>query len=193
MCSCVSACCLYVQVWAVSGELRDFSGGFQGSSPHRWATPAASHQTPLTTRSAQVIYSVHMHIFYTWIYFNWSCSLPLRRWSGLPGHFSVRSVRVQETKKCKGKRRRWRDGKGVLSTALSSSHRLPFICSQLLRMHCSRWAVPPVPTSPWPTCKDWALYCAVLRRFFQQRLMCMTSHRWAAFLETMIWRTWCWR
>lgn len=52
-------------------------------------------------------------------------------------------------KNAKGK---WRVGRGekraVLSTALSSSHRLPFICSQLLRMHCSRWAVPPVPTSP---------------------------------------------
>ncbi|XP_034713917.1 mitochondrial peptide methionine sulfoxide reductase isoform X4 [Etheostoma cragini] len=37
---------------------------------------------------------------------------------------------------------------GVESTALSSARRLPFICSQLLRMHSSRWAAPPIPSSP---------------------------------------------
>lgn len=79
---------------------------------------------------------------------------------------------------------------GVLSTALSSSQHLPFICSHLLRMHRSRWAVPPIPTLPWPTCKDWALYCAVLQRFYQQRLLCMKRHKWASFPETMIWQTW---
>lgn len=69
--------------------------------------------------------------------------------SGSPGRFSVRSVRVQDAKKCKGKMEsREGEKRAVLSTALSSSRRLPFICSQLLRMHCSRWAVPPIPTSP---------------------------------------------
>lgn len=67
-CVCfVCVCMLYVQVWAVSGELRDFSGGFQGSSPHRWAMLAALHPTPITMRSAQVIHSaplcVYLHFF----------------------------------------------------------------------------------------------------------------------------------
>lgn len=65
------ACCLYVQVWDVSGEPRDFSGGFEGSSPHRWATPAALHPTPHTMRSAQVIHAapprVYLH-FFTYAY-----------------------------------------------------------------------------------------------------------------------------
>lgn len=34
------------------------------------------------------------------------------------------------------------------------------------------------------------LYCAVLRRFLQQRLMFTKSCRWASFLETMFWQTW---
>lgn len=59
VCSCLSACCLHVQVWAVFGELRDVSGDFQGCFPHRLATPAASHQTPLTMKFAQVISSIH--------------------------------------------------------------------------------------------------------------------------------------
>lgn len=190
------ACCVSVQEWAVSGELRDFSGGFQESSPHKWVTPAASHRTPLTTRSAQVLhFAPHVCIctfFYICIPSALWCMLPDRASSLWRGEGAWQDIspwdqsRLKRPKKCEGKRKRYGVGKSVLSTALSSSRRLPFICSQLLRMHCSRWAVPPIPTPPWPTCKDWALYCAVLRRFCQQRLLCMRRHRLAFFSETMI-------
>lgn len=107
---------------------------------------------------------------------------PVRRWSEIGGTFLHEIIQgSRDPRKCKGKIKRYGVGKGVLSTALSSSCRLPFICSQLLRMHCSRWAVPPVPTPPWPTCKDWALYCAVLQRFCQHSLLCIKRHRWASF------------
>lgn len=44
-----------IQEWAVSGEPRNFSGDFRESSPHKRAMQVASHQTPLTKRSAQVL------------------------------------------------------------------------------------------------------------------------------------------
>lgn len=151
-CVCVFACYLHVQVWAVSGEPRDSSGGFQESSPHRLATPAALPQTPLTTRSAQVIHSappcMHLHIFSTYaslLHFD-VCYLILL-WVGRTFLREI-SRGSGDRKNAKQKEKDTESERVFLSTALSSSRRLPFICSQLLRMHCSRWAAPPVPTPP---------------------------------------------
>lgn len=52
-----------IQAWAVSGELSDSSGGFQESSPHRWAMLADSLPTPPTKKSAQVTYSPTCLVF----------------------------------------------------------------------------------------------------------------------------------
>lgn len=83
LCVCVFAWCLYIQVWAVSGELRNISGGFLECSPHRWASPGALHPTPLTKKSVQVINSVfehfYMHTIFDICYLIPLCSLPVRR------------------------------------------------------------------------------------------------------------------
>lgn len=122
VCWCAFACYLYVQVWAVSGEPRDFSGGFQGSSPHRWATPVALHPTPITTRSAQVIHSappcVYLH-FFTYAYplhFDVCYLIMPPHCEGVKwvGRTFLREISqgLRDQKKCKGKRNRYRVGKG---------------------------------------------------------------------------------
>lgn len=88
-----------------------------------------------------------MHTFYTLICVTWSCSVPVRGWSGLAGCFSVRSIRVQETKrKCKGKR--YGAGKGVfkysaLILSPPSLHLQSTTQNALLQMGCTPSSPPP--------------------------------------------------
>lgn len=138
-------CVLGLQVWDVSGGLSASSGAFLASSPRRWATPAASHRTPITTRSAQVPSFVHMHAFSTWVFFEvMVCAHPGGGGgSALPGcASSVRSVRVQGVKKC-NKNDCFKYGALILS--LPSLHLQSTTQNALLQMGYT-----PLPLSPPP-------------------------------------------
>lgn len=101
---------------------------------------------------------------------------------------SVRSVKVQETKQSAKEKKKqglkdcFKDDALLLSPP--SLHLQSTSQTILLQMGY---------TPPWPTCKDWALYCAVLRRFLPTEVLCVTRHKLASFPETMIWWTICWR
>lgn len=197
---CVFACCLYIQAWAVSGEPRDFSGVFQESSPHRWATPAASHPTPLTKRSAQVILSAPRARICTFSHMHAPLHFDIRYLIAFPPWEEVERVGrtflceisqgSRDQKKCKGKKKKIQSREGcfkysalILSPPSPSSAVNYSECTAPDGLH---------PPSPPPhdllvrigLCT--VLYCGV---FCQQRLLCMKRHKWASLPETAIWRT----
>lgn len=183
--------CLYVQVWAASGEQRDCSGDFQGSSPHKWATLVALPRTPHITRSAQVLCFAHFCIFAPATHGIMLHNHAAFIWGG---ELSWQDISLWNESRFKREKKAKHSQKGCFkySTLIflpPSLHLQSSTQNALLQMGCTS----PIPTLPWPTCKDWALYCAVLQRFCQQRLLCMKLHKWASFLETRFWQTWCWR
>lgn len=151
------ACCLYVQVWAVSGEPRSFSGGSPGSSPHRWDTPAASHQTPITKRCAQVIGLVpHLRICtflhtQTVLHFDICCPDPTPfpseevEWVGRTLHHEISQGSRDQT----GKKKKIRSRKGcfkcsALILLLPLLHLQSTTQNALLQMGCTPHPHPPM-------------------------------------------------